>query len=111
MRIGEVTARTGVPRRLLRYYEEQELIVPGRDANGYRVYCEEGLARIRQIRELVDAGLPTRLIRKAMPHLGGPVCPELVAALRRRAETLGARIGELTERRDAVLRYLDEIGA
>ncbi|MEU1363407.1 MerR family DNA-binding transcriptional regulator [Micromonospora zamorensis] len=35
-----MTARTGVPQRLLRYYEEQQLVTPGRDVNGYRVYCE-----------------------------------------------------------------------
>jgi DNA-binding transcriptional MerR regulator len=29
--IGELSARTGVSRRALRYYEEQSLLVPERD--------------------------------------------------------------------------------
>ncbi|MEU5049917.1 MerR family DNA-binding transcriptional regulator [Streptomyces sp. NPDC021096] len=31
-RIGELAERTGTPRRLLRYYEEQRLLVAGRSA-------------------------------------------------------------------------------
>jgi len=38
MRIGELATRTGVPTRMLRYYEEQGLITPRRLANGYREY-------------------------------------------------------------------------
>ena len=34
MRIGELAERTGTSRRLLRYYEEQDLIAPDRSANG-----------------------------------------------------------------------------
>jgi MerR family regulatory protein len=36
LRIGELSRRTGVPTRMLRYYEEQDLLHPERDANGYR---------------------------------------------------------------------------
>ena len=39
MRIGELSRRTGVPARLLRYYEEQDLMHPERDSNGYRSYA------------------------------------------------------------------------
>ena len=38
MLIGELSCRTGVPARLLRYYEEQDLLHPERDSNGYRRY-------------------------------------------------------------------------
>ena len=48
MRIGELSERTGTPRRLLRYYEEQGLITPRRCANGYRDYSEEFPDRILQ---------------------------------------------------------------
>ncbi|MEW1835674.1 MerR family DNA-binding transcriptional regulator [Microbacterium sp. NPDC079995] len=36
MKIGEVTARTGIPQRMLRYYEEQGLLTSARAGNGYR---------------------------------------------------------------------------
>ena len=60
MRIGELSERTGTPRRLLRYYEEQGLLVPDRTPNGYRDYAERTVDRVLQIRGLLEAGLPTR---------------------------------------------------
>jgi hypothetical protein len=38
MRIGELSRRTGVPTRMLRYYEEQDLLRPEQAANNYRCY-------------------------------------------------------------------------
>ncbi len=58
MRIGELSAHTDTPRRLLRYYEEQGLIVAGRCSNGYRDYDERFVDRVLQIRGLLDPGLP-----------------------------------------------------
>jgi hypothetical protein len=48
MRIGELAERTGVPARLLRYYEEQGLLTPARAANGYRDYGEPLADRVVQ---------------------------------------------------------------
>ncbi|KPC86467.1 MerR family transcriptional regulator, partial [Streptomyces sp. NRRL WC-3753] len=58
MRIGELSARTGTSRRMLRYYEEQLLIAATRMPNGYREYDERFVDRVLQIRGLLDAGLP-----------------------------------------------------
>ena len=38
MKIGELAARTGVSIRSLRYYEQQGLLMPVRNENGYREY-------------------------------------------------------------------------
>ncbi|WP_327293034.1 MerR family transcriptional regulator [Streptomyces sp. NBC_01198] len=67
MRIGELSTRTDTPHRLLRYYEEQGLIVAGRLGNGYRDYDEACVDRVIQVRGLLDAGLPTRIIRVLSP--------------------------------------------
>jgi DNA-binding transcriptional MerR regulator len=40
MHIGELSERTNISRRLLRYYEEQGLIFSERSPNGYRSYDE-----------------------------------------------------------------------
>ena len=56
MRIGELSCRTGVPARLLRYYEEQDLLHPERDGSGYRSYREADAGRVTQIRGLLEAG-------------------------------------------------------
>jgi DNA-binding transcriptional MerR regulator len=90
MRIGELAERTGVSRRLLRYYEEQGLLVPSRALNGYREYGEPHVDVVLQIAGLLDAGLPTRIIAQLLPCLDQPqtiyvpdVTPEMLATLRR----------------------------
>ena len=63
---------TGVPTRMLRYYEEQDLLHPERDANGYRRYGASAVYRVQQIRGLLDSGLTTETIRKILPFLDEP---------------------------------------
>ena len=67
MRIGELSCRTGVPARLLRYYEEQDLLHPERDSNGYRCYDAADADRVEQIRGLLDSGLTTEIISRILP--------------------------------------------
>ena len=114
MRIGELSSRTGTSRRLLRYYEEQGLIAPDRSANGYREYDQRLVDRVVQIRGLLAAGLPTRIIKQILPCLDQPgilVCaddasPQMLAALELELDRLSARIATLTRNRDAVTGYL-----
>jgi Cu(I)-responsive transcriptional regulator len=40
MNIGDVSERTGLPAKTIRYYEEIGLVRPDRDANGYRRFTE-----------------------------------------------------------------------
>jgi DNA-binding transcriptional MerR regulator len=116
MRIGELSARTGTPPRLLRYYEEQGLIAADRSANGYRDYDERFVDRVMQIRGLLDAGLPTRIIRQILPCLDKPrviyfpdATPEMIATLERQRDRMTERINCLTRNRDAVSEYLDAV--
>jgi len=62
MRIGQLAQRTGVDQRLLRYYEQQGLLEPDRQSNGYRSYPEEAVATVAWIRRLLRAGLSTATI-------------------------------------------------
>lgn len=116
MRIKELSERTGTPRRLLRYYEEQGLITPGRSANGYREYSEAFVDRIVQIRGLLDAGLPTRIIKQILPCLDKPriiyffdATPEMIATLELERNRMTERIKCLTRNRDAIADYLDAL--
>lgn len=116
MRIGELAARTGVSRRLLRYYEEQRLITPSRAFNGYREYQESHLDIVLQIKGLLDAGLPTRIIQRLLPCLDRPrtiyvpnVTPEMIATLQREQARLSERIQCLNRNRDAIAEYLDTV--
>lgn len=115
MRIGELAERTGTSRRLLRYYEEQGLIAPDRAANGYRDYDERLVDRVLQVRGLLGAGLPTRMIKQILPCLNVPgilycpedATPEMLAALEEERARMTERIQFLTRNRDAISAYLD----
>ncbi|WP_433236028.1 MerR family transcriptional regulator [Streptosporangium sp. CA-135522] len=116
MRIGELSERTGTSRRLLRYYEEQELIVSNRRSNGYRDYDERFVDRVVQIRGLLDAGLPTRIIKQILPCLDKPriihfadATPEMIATLEHERDRMTERIRFLSRNRDALSDYLDAV--
>ncbi|MBB4915037.1 MerR family transcriptional regulator [Streptosporangium saharense] len=116
MRIGELSERTGTPRRLLRYYEEQGLLLPERHPNGYRVYDERLVDRVMQIRGLLDAGLPTRIIRQILPCLDKPrvihcadTTPDMIATLEHERDRMTERIQSLVRNRDAIADYLDAV--
>ncbi|MDG4647155.1 Cu(I)-responsive transcriptional regulator [Roseibacterium sp. SDUM158017] len=46
MNIGEVSERTGLPAKTIRYYEEIGLVRPDRDANGYRRFDGQHLHKL-----------------------------------------------------------------
>jgi DNA-binding transcriptional MerR regulator len=113
MRIGELSTRTGVPSRMLRYYEEQGLITPTRLANGYRDYDEYLVDRVGKIRGLIDAGIPTRIVTDILPCLGQPQTivvenaePGLVELLETERDRMTEKIDFLTQNRDALTSYL-----
>ncbi|GAA2325531.1 MerR family transcriptional regulator [Streptomyces kunmingensis] len=113
MKIGELARRAGVTTRTLRYYEEQDLLHPERQPNGYRSYPESALLRVEQIRDLLAAGLSTRVIRVVVPCFEGSgselrpqVDEELAANLAREVEEMDVRIDALVRNRDAVCRFL-----
>lgn len=115
MRIGELSALTGVSQRLLRYYEEQGLLVPRRDTNGYRVYDDDAVVTVRQIRALLAAGLSTCVIREVLPCVRGEkpeleMCPSLVRTLREQLDALDERIDDLRQTRGALAAYVPASG-
>lgn len=113
MKIGELSARTGVATRMLRYYEEQGLIAPQRSANGYRDYDDYLVDRVMKIRGLVESGVPTRIIGDILPCLNQPQeihvrnpDPELRMTLVAQRDAMIERIASLEQNRDALTRYI-----
>ncbi|MDT0268756.1 MerR family transcriptional regulator [Streptomyces sp. DSM 44915] len=111
MRIGELSRRTGVSERLLRYYEEQGLLHPHRRPSGYREYREGDVATVRRIRTLLSAGLPTVLIAEVLPCMRDdgeklvPTCAEMVEDLHEARARITGVIDELSASRAV----LDEV--
>lgn len=116
MRIGELSKRTGVPSRMLRYYEEQGLISPTRLDNGYRDYDDYLVDRVGKIRGLVDSGIPSRIIGDILPCLDQPQTivvrnaePGLRELLTRERDRMTEKIDFLANNRDAITRYIEAI--
>lgn len=113
MKIGEVARRTGVATRLIRYYEAQGLLSADRESNGYRTYAVEHVERVARIAGLVQAGIPTRLVRVLLETQDActrqePTCSDEVAELLARELTaLEQRIDCLTASRDTVRTFLE----
>ncbi|TVT44043.1 MerR family transcriptional regulator [Amycolatopsis rhizosphaerae] len=118
MRIGELSRRTGVSRRLLRYYEDQGLLVSARAASGQRHYNDDHVRRVELIRAFLAAGLSTRTIAEMVPCMAEPSTSKARRALvtmERERNRLSSAIDSLAVARAALddlidvnRNYLDE---
>ncbi|MEV6354093.1 MerR family transcriptional regulator [Streptomyces hydrogenans] len=105
MKIGELSKETGVAVRLLRYYEEQGLLVPARTPGGQRVYGPDAPAVVRRVRALLGAGLPTRLIAEVLECVCGSeseIEPCLSPLLVARLDAIDERIQDLQDARSSL---------
>jgi DNA-binding transcriptional MerR regulator len=112
MLIGELSRRSGVSVRMLRYYESQGLLRPARRASGYRLYDDAELLAVRRIRTLNAAGLKLETIRNILPcardgSLEFEPCAEFKVSLRRQLVELDGRISELSDSRRILAAYLN----
>ncbi|QLE73598.1 MerR family transcriptional regulator [Streptomyces rectiverticillatus] len=115
MRIGELSRRTGVSPRLLRYYEEQGLLRSERDTNGYRTYRPDAAERVGRIRELLGVGMTTETIRTLLPCAqGGPgllACAHSVQVIDDQLARLEEQMAELRRRKEALLGVTEAMDA
>ena len=88
MRISEVSRRTGVSIRSLRYYEQKRLLCAHRLENGYRDLDEEAVERVQTIQMYLGLGLTTEQIEEILNCTGIsplpqplPVCEEVLLVL------------------------------
>ena len=88
MRISEVSRRTGVSIRSLRYYEQKRLLCARRLENGYRDLDEEEIERVQTIQMYLSLGLNTVQIEEILNCTGItplpqplPDCEEVLLAL------------------------------
>jgi DNA-binding transcriptional MerR regulator len=106
MRIGELSQRTGVSPRSLRYYEEQGLLYSSRSATGQRHYPDAAVERVTLIRQLFAAGMASRVIMSVLPCVDTPSEPDVIESafltMSSERDRIEADIAHLAEARDAL---------
>ncbi|WP_423464341.1 MerR family transcriptional regulator [Promicromonospora sp. MS192] len=110
MRIGELSAVTGVSSRSLRYYEQQGLLQSRRRANTYREYEPSAVEQVAFIQDLFSAGLSSQVIRDSLPLAGyTPTetdCSALLTRVREVRDELARQEQRLAQRRQTLDSYL-----
>lgn len=115
MRIGELARRTGISTRMLRYYEEQNLLTSQRAANGYREYVEADVERASTIASLISSGLTTDLVRIVLSmddradEWTASCSRTFAERLNRELTSIEDKIACLTRSRSAVRSYLEQV--
>lgn len=109
MRVGDLSARTGVNTRLLRHYENEGALRAQRSSTGQRLFDSSAVEQVRHIRELLDAGLPIRVIRDLIDciHEPGRLEPCAVPILVEHLSDRDARIAALVSTRDSLQGLID----
>jgi DNA-binding transcriptional MerR regulator len=65
--IGELSRRTGVPVKTLRFWSDEGLLPPAtRTSSGYRMYAEDATIRLDLVRTLREAGIGLEAIKKVL---------------------------------------------
>lgn len=109
--IGVVEEKTGLTARQIRYYEKKGLVAAERTPGNQRLFSDEDLARLKAIRELLEAGYPLSritavLVRELRPdEADSPDLSQYPAAdrvIRRRLASLYP-----LRHREQLLQYLD----
>ena len=97
MLISELAERTGLSTRALRHYEDRGLLVPERNSNGYRIFGDDDITSVAQIKAMIAAGLGTREIRQYLGCVRTDgdthslaMCPNLRAEL----DTIATRLSD-----------------
>lgn len=110
--IGELSAQTDVPKKTIRYYEEIGLLPPAkRSANGYRIYDEADVERLRFIRRAraLDFALNEIAEILAFRERNEPPCNYVMNLMHEQIDKVEERIRNLQQIRDE-LKALYEAG-
>jgi DNA-binding transcriptional MerR regulator len=112
MIISELSARSGVSARSLRYYEQLGLVTSTRAANGYRHFDEDAVEIARTVRTMFQLGFSSDTVREILPCATGrhdeadrDAVLESVAGMR---DDVDRRIEELVTTREALTQFLDQ---
>ena len=66
MNIGEIAEQSGLPAKTIRYYEDIGLVMPARNANGYRSFGEVDLHKLAFLRRARSLGFSIEQCRNLL---------------------------------------------
>jgi DNA-binding transcriptional MerR regulator len=102
LQIGELSTRTGVSSKTIRYYEEIGLLPPAKRAdNDYRIYDEEDIERLGFIRRARSLDFALEDIDEilAFRDRDEPPCKYVMDLMRSQIDEVSARIRDLEKLR------------
>jgi DNA-binding transcriptional MerR regulator len=107
MRVGKLSATTGVSVRSIRHYERTGLLDATRRANGYREFDASAVDRVRVIRDLIDSGFTVEEIASLASCLYSPAtsagcCERTVSLYRAKLARVEQQVATLTRLRDRI---------
>ncbi|WP_349295671.1 MerR family transcriptional regulator (plasmid) [Thioclava sp. 'Guangxiensis'] len=114
MQIGEISQRSGITVRMLRFYEAEGLLRPHRTDSGYRDYSEADVEEAKRIKQLADAGLTVEAIHDLLPCIISPKptfhpCDRLRARLEGEVAKLEKRLADMERSRSQIAGYLADL--
>ncbi|MBQ4835602.1 MerR family transcriptional regulator [Pseudoalteromonas luteoviolacea] len=101
-KISELAKSVGLSRTAILYYEKQQLLCAKRLSNGYRVYSDKDVQRVRLIQKLLAGGLT---IKECKACLDAKINSQL---LRDRLATLQSEIQQKQQAHDLLLAILGD---
>ena len=101
--VGEAAAGVGVPAHVVRHWEAEGLVTPGRDPAGRRTFASGDLDRLAVVARLRRAGLPIPMMRRLLADR----CADKRAALAEQGDRWRRQRADL----DAMIAYLDHLAA
>ncbi|WP_315757418.1 MULTISPECIES: MerR family transcriptional regulator [unclassified Bradyrhizobium] len=114
MKIGELSRRTGISVRMLRYYEGQGLLAPRRTDAGYRDYGPAEEETVRRIKLLGAAGMTLETIQQLLPCVKSDQpaftpCDNLRRILAEQVGLIDQRIETLSQSRTILAGFLSSV--
>ncbi|EAD5843053.1 MerR family transcriptional regulator [Listeria innocua] len=99
MYIKDFAIKTGLSIDTLRYYEEEELLIPARNEKNYRVYTEEDYCWVQLLLKMKQTGMTITNIKNfaALQKQGDMTLPNRIEILDNHMENLYEQQKDLAE--------------
>lgn len=109
MYIKDFATKTGLSIDTLRYYEEEELLIPARNEKNYRVYTEEDYCWVQLLLKMKQTGMTITNIKNffALQKQGDKTLPNRIQILDNHMENLYEQQKDLAETISFVAKKVD----